>query len=47
MCVFFSIIGPGKSCIRGSLGPVINILAIFSNANVLESTTTKVSVVCY
>ena len=37
-----------KQCIAGgSLGPVVNILAIFSNANILKSTTSNVSVVRY
>ena len=33
--------------VSGSLGPVCNILRIFSNANILKNTTAKVSAVGY
>ena len=36
-----------QSILSDSLGPVVNILTIFSNANILKNTTSKVSVVRY
>ena len=35
------------SRVKTSLGPVVNILEKFSNANILKSTTSKVSAVRY